>query len=295
MNWMHAARVGRIVIGALLHASCLPAQEPASWVQGLRVLAIRAEPPEVSLGERSHLTALVIDTAGRDVHVDWSECLLGPPQGQIIHRDCVLPDHADARQPVGSGLEIDVTLPDRVDAARLGSPDGGGGVYLPYVAHITAGDSTLSAIYRLRVGTSLSAPVNRNPTLRGIFTIEGSMEGGAPGEAQVLDAARPRAVHAGDALTLRADFTEDSAESYVVQEPRGNEPPLVHPIVETLSVSWFSTAGTIAASASGGQRPDVTLKFDAHLPASVALVDLWAVGRDERGGTSYLHRTLDFQ
>ena len=115
------------------------------------------------------------------------------------------------------------------------------------------------------------------------------------GTAQVLDAARPRAVHAGDALTLRADFTEDSAESYVVQEPRGNEPPLVHPIVETLSVSWFSTAGTIAAAASGGQRPDVTLKFDAHLPASVALVDLWAVGRDERGGTSYLHRTLDLQ
>ena len=32
-----------------------------------------------------------------------------------------------------------------------------------------------------------------------------------------------------------------------------------------------------------------------HLPPSGTAIDLWIVGRDERGGTDYLHRTLQFE
>lgn len=295
MKRTRAAAARRLLMLSLVIPGCLPPQEPASWVSGLRILAVKAQPPEVGPGERSHLTALVVDTAGRSVHVDWSECLLGPLQGQLVNRDCVLTDRADARRPLGSGLEIDVTMPQNIDPQRQGLPDGSGGVYLPFVAQIGAGDSALGAIYRLRLGTSLSTPVNRNPVLLGIFTIEGPLQGGSGEMASTLDEETPRVVHAGDALTLRADFAEGSAEPYVRKEPRGNEPPVSRRVVETLSVSWFSTAGTISVAESGSERPDAILKLDEHLPQSGKPIDLWVVGRDERGGTDTLHRTLLFQ
>lgn len=285
----------RLFSFALLAPGCLPPQEPASLVSGLRILAVQAQPPEVGLGERSRLTALAVDTAGRDVRVDWSECLLGPPQGQLISRDCVLADSVGARQPLGSGLAIDVTMPPNLDAQRLGLPDGSGGVYLPLVAQLGAGDRVLWATYRLRLATPGSTPVNTNPALLGLFTIEGSTAAGAGETARALDEAAPRIVHAGDALTLRAAFAEGSAETYVRKEPRGNEPAVPHRVVETLSVSWFATAGTIAAGTSGPERPDAILTFDEPLPPSGTPIDLWAVGRDERGGADSLHRTLLFQ
>jgi hypothetical protein len=295
MKRTRAGAAWRLLFLLFVSPGCLPPQEPASWVNGLRILAVKAQPPEVSLGERSHLTALVVDTAGRSLSVDWSECLHGPPQGQLIDRDCVLPDSAEARRPLGGGLAIDVTLPQSVDPQRLGLPDRSGGVYLPYVVQIAAGDSSLAAIYRLRIGTSLSTPVNRNPVLLGVFAVEGPTNGGSGEMASTLDEETPRVVRAGDTLTLRADFADGSAEKYVRKEARGNEPPVLHQVVETLSVSWFSTAGTISAASSGSERPDVILKLDEHLPQSGKPIDLWVVGRDERGGVDYLHRTLLFQ
>lgn len=282
----------------LLLSGCLPQQDPASYVTGLRVLAIKAQPPEAQPGQSSTLVPLLVDTLGRPVNIDWSLCLVPPFQGQAVNSNCLIADAGGTRQPLGSGLQFAVTMPMAVSAQTLGLPDATGGVYLPLIAQARAGSDTLIASYRLRLGTP--APANQNPLLAGVFTV-GAAQGGAgsPGADDTvtsLDPAIPRVVHSGDQLTLRAMFATGAAETYQIQDPRGDAGTIMpRTVTETLSLSWFATAGSLSDGTSGAGFPDQILKLDQHLPASGTAVELWVVGRDERGGMDYLHRTLTFQ
>src|SRR5262249_43942331 len=116
-----------------------------------------------------------------------------------------------------------------------------------------------------------------------------------------IDEGAPLVVHSGEQLTLRATFMPDSAEIYAVLDGGASGPPM-RMIKETLSVSWVSTAGTFTAAGSGADVPDTILHLapphkdsPLRLPPSGSAIDLWAVARDERGGTDYLHTTLQFE
>jgi hypothetical protein len=265
------------------------------------VLAIKAQPPETPPGQKSMLTALTVDTMGRPLDIGWSECLLPPLQGQIVNPDCLLGPAASSRRPLGSGPQLEVTMPAMDSVQSLGLPDATGGVYLPLIAQVTAGSDTLVASYRLRLGTG--SPANQNPMLTGVFTVvapeAGAADAGSPGAGEVvtaLDPATPPVVHSGDQLTLRASFAPGSAEAYQIQDPRGNAGTIMpRGVTETLTLSWFATAGSLSEGSSGVERPDQVLKLDQHLPPGGTAIDLWVVGRDERGGTDYVHRTLRFQ
>lgn len=285
----------------ILLSGCLPEQDPASYVTGLRVLAIQAQPPEAQPGQSSTLAPLVVDTRGRPLNIDWSLCLVPPFQGEAVNSNCLVADAGGTRRPLGSGLQFTVTMPMAVSAQTLGLPDATGGVYLPLIAQARAGSDTLIASYRLRLGTR--APANQNPMLAGVFTVvaaqDGAADAGSPGAGDTvtaLDPAIPLVVHSGDQLTLRALFGSGSAETYQIQDPRGDAGTIMpRTVTETLSLSWFATAGSLSEGTSGAGLPDEILKLDQHLPASGTAIDLWVVGRDERGGTDYLHRTLSFQ
>jgi hypothetical protein len=269
--------------------SCANNFDPASYVSGLRALAIKVEPPEAAPGQTSLLSELAVATDGSPVHVAWSECDKASLPGQTVSGDCFTTDMANQSylHEVGSGTAVAFVMP-MISANNIGLPDVTGGVYVTLRADTTTARESVIGSYRLRL-SGYGTP-NHNPQLAGVFRVPPGFDMGLPpdaGAADVvaLDAAQPLVVHAGDALTLRATFAAGSAERYTVN---GGS------VTEVLTIAWFATAGSFSNPITGASSNTV-LMLDKHLPAPGTTIDVWIVGRDERGGTDYLHRTLSFQ
>jgi hypothetical protein len=260
-----------LALVAATAAGCIHGdEEDAAHVVGLRVLGVQSEPPEVTApGQTVALTAWAVDTLGRAIDVTWSACLL--PYDGHVDPACVY--GTSGKVALGSGASLTVTLPD-YDADQFGAPDALGGVYLPIVAHATAGGDVVDAVYRLRVRGG--RPVNTNPVLE---TIDGLPPDGIP-----------QPLYKGEILALHAHFANDSYEMYQVPSDDG----LVHFVQETLTTQWFSTYGVFGAQTSGGDQLE-GFRVDGNLPPPGVVFDVWAVGHDERGGTTMLHRNMILQ
>ena len=248
---------------------------PVSYVAGLRVLGIKAEPPEVPVGATSDLTTLAVDTRGNAIAAAWTECFMPPLAGEAVNTDCVAAPPPATSQAIGGGLDITVTMP-QVTAESLGAPDASGGVYFPFVAQVTGGADEVTAVYRLRLAQSES--VNHNPTISSLINTD------AAGIAAPLDPQTPTPVSAGDALALSVTLAPGSEETYVSGD--GST------VTEVVTTSWFCTAGALSVEKTSDAQPQTTLQLNQRLPASGSMIDLWAVARDERGGTDYTHRVL---
>ena len=252
---------------------------PVTFVAGLRVLGIKADPPQVAAGASSSIDTLAVDTGGATPAATWSACLEPPLQGETVNPDCLATPPATFLQPIGSGLTITTTMP-QVTAAALGEPDASGGVYLPLVAEVTApGAGAVVAVYRLRL--LQAAPANTNPSIVTVYSLDGS------GNMTPLDPASPTPVASGGALSLGVTFAAGSAETYTAADGTT--------ATETLTTSWFATAGDFSVEKTSATQPQTVLHLDQRLPAAGASIDLWAVGRDERGGTDFAHRVLQLQ
>jgi hypothetical protein len=160
---------------------------------------------------------------------------------------------------------------------------------------VTSGSDALTASYLLR--RNQGQPPNANPLLDEIYEVNDA-DAGQSG-LMALDGPTPIVAHAGDEITLRATFMPGSAQTYSIST--GASTPPVE-VTEQLSVSWFSTAGLFTQASTGGDVPDTILHLDqvrreptVHLPESGQPIDLWIVGRDERGGTAFTHRTIQFE
>jgi hypothetical protein len=94
-------------------------------------------------------------------------------------------------------------------------------------------------------------------------------------------------VHPRGKVTLRAIFASGSAETYQVALPGQTRT-----VIELLNASWYATAGSWSEQVTGEAKPDTVWTADIHLPPVGSLIDVWVVGRDERGGTDFLHRVL---
>jgi hypothetical protein len=257
---------------------------PVSFVAGLRVVGMKAEPPQIAPGASTTVTALAVDTDGATPTASWSQCLLPPLPGQTVNTACVDGSAAASDlQAVGDGLTIPFAMP-QISAASLGAPDATGGAYLPLVAAVAespqpASPQAITAVYRLRLADA--APANTNPTIAGVFTVD------AAGAMSALDATTPTPVQSGAALTLTVTFTPDSAQTYTAADGTAT--------TETLTTSWFCTAGDLSVEKTSATQPQTVLHLDQRLPASGTQIDLYAVSRDERGGTDFAHRTLLLQ
>ena len=275
------------IVASLCGAGCLLSllggcqtfsDPPVSFVAGLRVLGIKAEPPQIAPGASTTVTTLVVDTYGGTPAASWSQCNLPPLPGQTINTACVNGSGGADLQPIGDGLTIPFVMP-QVTAASLGAPDATGGVYLPLVAAVDASPQTLTAVYRLRLADV--APANTNPTIADVFSID------ATGSRSALDATAPTPVRTGEALTLTVTFTPDSAQTYIAADGTVT--------TEALTTSWFCTAGDLSFEKTSATQPETVLHLDQRLPATGTQIDLYAVARDERGGTDFAHRTLLLQ
>jgi hypothetical protein len=290
MSRARSAAVAPLLVLAfalLAGPACEPKSDPpASFIDGLRVLAIKAEPPELASGASASVTLFSANGGAAAPTVTWSRCLRAPLPGQSVNPDCVeslvatepVPAYLE---PIGSGVAVTATMPDPASPA-FGLPDATGGVYLPLIARVTGDADEVIASYGLRLTppSASAQPPNRNPTLAGVFAA------GTP-----LDEATPRVVHQGDALELDVTYAPGSAESYLVQQ--GGQ--AAAPVTEVLTTSWFTTAGDLEHKKTSDERPQNVLHLDARLPAPGSIIDLYIVAHDERGGTDIMHRTLQLQ
>src|SRR6266704_712557 len=104
-----------LLISSLWWAGCGPSFDPISYLNKLRVLAIKAEPPELRPGETAQLEAVLGSTGldGGAVDLEWAYCLRAhAPGGSGTNDDCVKNETADYLTPLGSGAHTMVTMPN---------------------------------------------------------------------------------------------------------------------------------------------------------------------------------------
>jgi hypothetical protein len=269
-------------------AGCIPDFTPPSYLSGLRVLAVRALPPEVGPGETTQLEVLSVDTRGRPVNFEWAVCRLAPiPGGPTVQPACVSADTAPFLEQLGGGVTKSVTMPN-VSPTDLGPPDFTGGFYLPVRlrAQTTTDDiQRVTSIYRLRY--ALGTPPNQNPQIADVAVVQA-------GQPVPLIEGQPFPVRLGEQVTLRATLAAGSAEVYQIftGDPRTTPPQTV---TETLNIDWFAPAGNLDPVATGEEEPDTTLDLTERPPTAGATIDLFVVAHDERGGIDWAHRTLIVQ
>ena len=307
-----------LVVMLVATAGCSNDLPAASFIDKLRVLAVQAESPEMAPGDTTALHVLAVEPlvpsldggAPRPLTAVWLACAL--PAGTLTVEPCTI-------DSVIIGTDLDASYSAAADALAGGAAstevlitvavadnDAGALACIGDIANNnglpTDPDHCVVSLKRVVVSdpAQRTVAVNANPALASFYatTPSGFAEtldddGGvwqyAPGED--LAAWDVAALRAGDAAQMKADGT-----------------------YESLTVSWFTTAGHLDGgrsiylppgcddpAACADQLPEdgADTTWFAPTQAQAAgfvdgngLVRLWAVIRDDRGGVGWREGSL---
>jgi hypothetical protein len=276
--------VRRVLPLLLWSAACAPSLGSPEWlVDRPRLLAVRAEPPEVRPGERAIFRVLVASADGElDASaVVWSVCTAPLPltESGAVSSACLGTLPASGR---GDAASI-ATSPDACgrfgpiaspDVQRAREPDATGGYYQPI--RVQYGEESAFALQRLRcplAQASLQVAqdfdrrylVNSNPAISS-FTASRPLEG----------------IPAGASVDLSLAWDAGSLERFPVLDPASLS--LVDQ-QESMAVSWYATAGALDVARTGSTGTETANRWTA--PRQAGRVYLWAVLRDSRGGIAW--------
>lgn len=321
-----------LAIAALVPlAGCLEELPKPSKVEGLRVLGVQAEPPEVAPGATVELRALVVDTEGRDVKLSWYACQV-PERGAGLFEggaqsgssggggysltsttSCADPALLEAglARKLGEGesatLEIGADALSE-DAIRLayGLP---AGADLPAAAlfglvSVAGVNTTVSLVAEVegadpletikRVNVSLASPPNANPSWLA-FDLRSADD---PEEPPATGEAPP-----GECFTAPVAIEEGS---WVITALNLPEPPVSYPVLvfgtspetpfELLSndeTYFYSFFSPEGAFSSSIVKSTQGGRVRWKLDETPEEpVDVWVVVRDGRGGLAWCHSVL---
>jgi hypothetical protein len=284
----------------LFTAGCFEPFDPPSKIADLRILAVRAEPPEARPGEAVRLDALIADPTGAVVPptLIWLVCFPDPVGGVDACASGV------GATPIAFGSAVvDVTVPDGV--LPVGDPEATATVLLTLVACTSAnpdeclscddetgectfgseGVETEVALKRVIISNRSDLARNHNP---GIAAIE--VDAGAGFEPLPED--RPAELDICSGVTLRSRVVSGSAETFT--ELQFGEPV---EITEDLVTSFFATGGAFGADrifhgVGDGVPPDVADVGLFGAGDGEGVLPLFFVLRDGRGGTDFAAREL---
>jgi len=284
-------------------AGCKPDfGNPASLVTERRILAVKAEPPEVRAGDTATFRALVVSPDGTEASpaVDWSLCVAPKPldENNIVTSACVDGSN-DSLQGFGSATnDATATVPLKAcslfgsdpppqaagqPALRPRDPDVTGGYYQPL--KLVAGDATAFALERITCSVTsggaaisieyaMTYKANQNPALTPLSaTVDG-----AAADLGALPAGRDVDFDIGwDAAKVESFPVFDLVSQTLVTKR------------EAMRVSWFASSGSFLHEVTGrddkDMATDTTNRWTA--PKTPGPVHLWAVLRDSRGGIDY--------
>ena len=273
---------------------------PASLVTERRILAVRAEPPEVRATESATFTALVVSPDGTDASppVDWSLCVTPKPldENNVVSSACLSDGGV---MPVASATPTTMaTVPANACALfgpdpppqmmgqpplRPRDPDVTGGYYQPL--RLVDGMVTGFALERvtcdlaqagadLAVQYAMTYHANANPSLQPLT----ATAAGAPVALSALPG--------GAAIDFSVGWPDAAVESFPVFDV-GSAALITHR--ESMRVSWFATAGSFEHEVTGRDEGDLATTTDNvwTAPSTPGPVHLWVVLRDSRGGVDF--------
>jgi hypothetical protein len=290
----------------------------------LRVLAIRAEPADLAVGETTTLNADTYEPAGRELSYEWSWC---PSRGDgDLAFECNIPE-ADLQQAwtaagldgeapsydLGSDSEAQFThaLAPSLVASLCGSSDVDERVKAACFAQLGASiqlkvrssNAELTVIKALTLlgDEGAGAARNSNPVADFALTVRDN-----DGDV-VVDSDQP--LRAGHRYTIAASVDDSVAELFTPRPVAGATKPVERR--ETLVMSWFVTVGELAAPkgvdddgigddrarttfVDGSNRIEDLRKNGWKLPLTAGPnAELRVVLRDERGGVGWTARSFE--
>lgn len=307
-------RAALLVVAALLVA-CDPGFESPEIVLDLRLMGLRADPPEVVADfdpssptipplPPVEVTVLVADPADTRA-LAWSMRACEPRtqedrcDGASQLRamgDGVIPDPEEPfAEPIRASVTADVAL---LQASLESDPQLGlSGVEVLVEVRVwpEGGDpadaivGVKSIVYAPRIPAERVA--NTNPIVDTIAVGPADMP-----ELGIIEDCRVEepvfSVTAGTEIRLSPIELEGVRETYVLPTLDGGS----RTITENLRYSWFATEGGFSAGQSGGatdpfgNEPTIWTKY--RVPDAPGRYPVWMVVRDERGGTSWVKRCV---
>jgi len=285
----------------------------------LRVLAVRADPPDIGPGQSTTLTPLVYAPNGEVPTYTWSWCPYTLPRESGFA--CAVTQQQlqqTADDAVGAGVitvapfELGsgqtATLPYLADPAVLRAfcselagratatsalPVCEDAFEITVRLQVRTANAEVDAIKRVRLAFDASGATNTNPVLGTLHAATG--EDASEQDATALPSNGSGSLAANASHRLWVDVPESSLESFVPDPDPATPDEVPSPVRETHYLTWFVTAGETdtqrTAFIDGEVSLDVlrenvwTLPAGAEVPAGRA--SLWLVLRDERGGVSW--------
>lgn len=273
-------------------SACVPTLTDEGATLGApRLLAVSLDPAEGAEGDEGVLRALAAGAEGPVTpEVDWAFCDARKPLAELgpVAAACLDPA-SDALTPLGRGAEVAYSVPDDAcdrfgpnpppasadaPAGRPVDPDVTGGYYQPLIGFGDDGSVTLTEA-RVRCGLA-------NVSQETFITWNQAYRSNVAPVVTSLTAAGE--VRSGDDVTLEVQW--DAAESYVVYDP---EADALLDRRESISVSWYTTAGVIDTARNGRGPDDERTAITNQWTAPPGPGDVWlaAVVRDDRGGVGF--------
>lgn len=302
-----------VVLVAFVTGGCQELDwEEYSEVTKLRILAVRAEPPEIGPGQVATVDALVTNPQGAPIALAWELCFV--TEGPDEEYACLLDSESGETLgvPLGQGDSVQVPY-DLVDAAAgdleaicdellqaevpefVQLPDCERGLEVTIRLTATSGDDRevgVKGLLLLLEDEAARDDVNVNPTIDGLLVDNTSASAG-PVEIDVV---------AGEPVRLQALVNSDEAQQYEAPDP-DEEGARLDAENEVLSIAWFATHGRYDRQTTyfqdevveGAEFQNNTLNLlKGGTPAEVGdTVTVWVVVRDDRGGVDYASWTLD--
>jgi hypothetical protein len=280
-----------LLCGALVLSGCEPSVVDQSELLTTRVLAIRADPPEVVVPQDGglpppvHFSVLAFAPDGGTPTVTLALCLSGNPYGAGFAcpgaNGITLPDDTlDVQNPAIAALlgTLDGGLPD---AGLAPEEPGVFQVAIGYFATTGSGPGdSESGVYRLSV--RFSGNPNHNPELLAVTVPSGAPLGGAllPLQEDIL--LTPSIPDSGPNPLFPSLGLDGGIETY---------PSLDGGILyENLNYSWYATVPDVSDFRSREPTPADTQEtaYSQYSGAVAGPVTFYVVLRDGRGGTSWL-------
>lgn len=294
----------RLIAIAVFACGCIDSPDFArpSFIDGPRVLAIVAEPPEAAPGDSFALSVLIAGQDEEDVAITWRACGAFDDGGsfgggaQFGERD---PDEGCGggfAVPLGEGLtsqlpgELTRALFDNLDLAAmiLGAqlPPGAleqirRDVGIPFLieADVHIGDKRIRSVKRVLVRDTDTPHTNPPPPHFVLGELEIARDASGPFRcAGVGQDVRVPADTDLDLIPIVEGEDEAWLEKYFVLDAQG----VLRERTERAYYSWFSDGGRLDQ-----QLTRAPLRNEVwHTPEHPGRHTLWAVVRDGRGGTS---------
>lgn len=294
-------RLGKTTLVALLATSCVigsekhqrPRDLPQAYrVDRLRVLAVKAEPPEALPGQTITFEGLVADPNTENPVVIWLACPASDESGtgfgcaldlDALNFETATIEELAAAGVIGfePGFSPVYTAPDDL-LEGLSEEERLEGSYVTIQVTaipdsvLTTEDSSAEAfdfnqveIAYKRLIVSEAATPNQNPTIEA-FNIDN----------ETIEAGSIPRVPAGATLSLEVVFSEDTFESYEFTNSSGT----AEARTEEPYITWYTTDGDLQSPYSIHPYTKTAWATPEELDTSGTL---WAVVRDRRGGMTW--------